>query len=108
MYILHIETSTKVCSVALSQGDRLVDWIDLEEGMNHTAVLAPTIQQLLKGVSIKVSDLGAISVSSGPGSYTGLRVGCATAKAMAYSPQYSYSCNSNTYFTGGCCFCKIP
>jgi len=85
MYILHIETSTKVCSVALSQGDRLLNCIELDEGMNHTAVLAPTIQQLLKGVSIKVSDLGAISVSSGPGSYTGLRVGCATAKAMAYS-----------------------
>ena len=85
MYILHIETSTENCSVALSIGDELVECIDNAEGMNHTAILAPTIQRLLKSAGIDPSGLGAISVSSGPGSYTGLRVGSSTAKAMAYS-----------------------
>lgn len=85
MYILHIETSTVVCSVALSKGHTLLDSIDMQEGMNHAALLAPTIEGLLQSASIKPADLDAIAVCSGPGSYTGLRVGSATAKAMAYS-----------------------
>ena len=85
MYILHIETSTAVCSVALSRDRTLVAFQDLEEGMNHTARLAPAISELLHTASIKPTDLAAIAVSSGPGSYTGLRVGSSTAKAMAYS-----------------------
>lgn len=85
MYILHIETATPICSVALSQGPDLLVYRDMEEGMNHTAMLTPMIEELLKSISIRPSDLGAISVSSGPGSYTGLRVGSSTAKAMAYS-----------------------
>ncbi|MEP6793566.1 MAG: tRNA (adenosine(37)-N6)-threonylcarbamoyltransferase complex dimerization subunit type 1 TsaB [Saprospiraceae bacterium] len=85
MYILHIETSTKICSVALSRDEELVECLERTEGMNHTALLAPMISQLLKSASLKPGDLGAISVSSGPGSYTGLRVGGSTAKAMAYS-----------------------
>ena len=85
MYILHIETSTKICSVALSRDDQLMGYIDHEEGMNHTAILSPSIRKLLKTYSIKPSDLGFVTVSSGPGSYTGLRVGGATAKALAYS-----------------------
>lgn len=62
-----------------------MQWIDHPEGLNHTAVLAPSIQHLLKSAGIHPSDLGAISISSGPGSYTGLRVGGSTGKAMAYS-----------------------
>ncbi len=85
MYILHIETSTAVCSVALSRDRILVAFQDMEEGMNHTARLAPAISELLDSEGVKPKDLGAIAVSSGPGSYTGLRVGSSTAKAMAYS-----------------------
>ena len=85
MYILYIETSTAVCSVALSRDHALVAYQDMEEGMNHTARLAPAISELLQRASIKPTDLEAIAVSSGPGSYTGLRVGSSTAKAMAYS-----------------------
>ena len=85
MYILHIETSTMVCSVALSKGKSVLDAIDLQDGMNHAALLAPTIERLLQSASIRPADLDAIAVCSGPGSYTGLRVGSATAKAMAYS-----------------------
>jgi tRNA threonylcarbamoyladenosine biosynthesis protein TsaB len=85
MYILHIETSTAVCSVALSRNGSMVALHETREGMNHTALLAPFIQQILESVSLKPEALGAIAVSSGPGSYTGLRVGGSTAKAMAYS-----------------------
>jgi tRNA threonylcarbamoyladenosine biosynthesis protein TsaB len=85
MYILHIETSTENCSVALSNDDQIIECIDNMEGMNHTAILAPSIQKILKTSALSPSALGAISISSGPGSYTGLRVGSSTAKAMAYS-----------------------
>jgi tRNA threonylcarbamoyladenosine biosynthesis protein TsaB len=85
MFILHIETATPTCSVAISNGPELLVYHDLEGGMNHTALLTPSIQQLLASISIGPSDLGAVAVSSGPGSYTGLRVGSSTAKAMAYT-----------------------
>lgn len=85
MYILHIETSTSVCSVALSKGDHVLAWDDRTEGMNHTALLAPQIKALLEAAAVKPKELAAIAVSSGPGSYTGLRVGSSTAKGMAYS-----------------------
>ena len=85
MYILHIETATANCSLALSKGKTLLECHDMTEGMNHTALLAPAIDLVLKKFSLKPGDLSAISVSAGPGSYTGLRVGSSTAKAMAYS-----------------------
>ena len=85
MYILHIETATKICSIALSFKDELIAWMDHGDSMNHTAVLAPMIEQLLRENNVKMSDLEAISLSSGPGSYTGLRVGGSTAKAFAYT-----------------------
>lgn len=85
MYILHIETSTKVCSVAISQDEVVLGWEDRAEEMNHAAALAPMIANLLVQQGLTSSDLGAISVSSGPGSYTGLRVGSSAAKAFAYS-----------------------
>jgi tRNA threonylcarbamoyladenosine biosynthesis protein TsaB len=85
MYILHIETSTKVCSVALSRDEQAVSWEDQGDAMNHTALLAPMIAGILDKNNLTINDLGAVSVSSGPGSYTGLRVGGSTAKALAYS-----------------------
>lgn len=85
MYILHIETATRVCSVALSRNRDLVDLVETSEGMQHAAMLAPLIEKMLQRAGIAPEDLSAIAVSSGPGSYTGLRVGGATAKAMAYA-----------------------
>jgi tRNA threonylcarbamoyladenosine biosynthesis protein TsaB len=85
MYIIHIETSTKICSVALSRDDQVLDTLDREDQMNHTALLSPMVELLLRQNHLSVRDLGAVSVSSGPGSYTGLRVGGSTAKAMSYS-----------------------
>lgn len=85
MNLLHIETSTAVCSVALSRGQELLVCRDIAEGMNHAAILAPLIKELMAEVGWRPSSLQAISVSSGPGSYTGLRVGSSTAKAMAYT-----------------------
>jgi tRNA threonylcarbamoyladenosine biosynthesis protein TsaB len=85
-FILNIETSTKVCSVALQNGSNLVgERIDLSEGYSHAERLATMIKDLLDGFSVLPSELSAIAVSEGPGSYTGLRIGVSTAKGMAYA-----------------------
>lgn len=84
--LLHIETSTKVCSVALSENGRLTVLKETEEdGFTHAENLTVFIQNALAEVQWKLNDLDAICVTSGPGSYTGLRIGVSTAKGLCYS-----------------------
>lgn len=79
--ILHIETSTNVCSVAVSEGSECLFFKMNDEGMNHAALLSVFIQEALESVHKK---LDAVAVSAGPGSYTGLRIGVSTAKGLCY------------------------
>ena len=83
-HILHIETSTELCSVALSHGSCCLAVGENAEGRNHAAVLTRFIDSLLKSNRMSVHQLDAIAVSSGPGSYTGLRIGLSTAKGLCY------------------------
>ena len=85
--ILHIETSTAVCSVALSKGLQLLALREDCEGRKHARQLAVFIDEILKDNQVSVSQLDAIAVSEGPGSYTGLRVGVSTAKGICYGAQ---------------------
>lgn len=85
MYILHIETATNICSVAISLQGQVMATQERTEGMQHASMLTPMIEMLVQETGIEMKDLAAVSVSSGPGSYTGLRVGGATAKALCYS-----------------------
>ena len=82
--ILHIETSTELCSVALSRGDQCLAVRENSEGRNHATMLTPFINDLLNESNISVHQLDAVAVSSGPGSYTGLRIGLSTAKGFCY------------------------
>lgn len=85
-YILHLETATKVCSVALSKDGELVALKEiLEDGFSHGENLTLLIQQALDEEGISMKDLSAVSVASGPGSYTGLRIGVSTAKGICYA-----------------------
>lgn len=83
--ILHIETATEVCSVALSRGDRLLQVIDYDQNFSHAEKLMQLIDEVLEGNQLKTSDLDAVAVSIGPGSYTGLRIGASTVKGLAYA-----------------------
>ncbi|MDF2500462.1 MAG: universal protein YeaZ [Anaerosporomusa subterranea] len=85
MSILALDTSTIVSSVALAESDRLLAEITLQTKKTHSEHLMPHIADLLDKASQKRSDLTAIAVSIGPGSFTGLRIGLATAKALAYT-----------------------
>ncbi|MFD1631447.1 tRNA (adenosine(37)-N6)-threonylcarbamoyltransferase complex dimerization subunit type 1 TsaB [Pseudopedobacter beijingensis] len=83
--ILHIETSTTTCSVALSENGSLISKIDKTEKNIHAAELTLFISQILKEAGKDIKQLQAVAVSMGPGSYTGLRIGVSTAKGLCYA-----------------------
>lgn len=83
--ILAIETSTSICSIALHENGSLID-SEVNEGKGaHSELLVRMISNLLDRCIINVSQLNAIAVSEGPGSYTGLRIGISTAKGLAFA-----------------------
>lgn len=85
MNILLIETATSVCSVALVRDGKAVSELHSSEPNAHSAKLSVLIDSLMDGNSIRPHDLDAVCVSSGPGSYTGLRIGVSTAKGFCYA-----------------------
>jgi tRNA threonylcarbamoyladenosine biosynthesis protein TsaB len=85
-YILHLETSTKQCSVALSkEGVCISKKKFLDENFSHSEKLHLFIQDVINLAGIVISDLDAIAISKGPGSYTGLRIGVAAAKGLCFA-----------------------
>jgi tRNA threonylcarbamoyladenosine biosynthesis protein TsaB len=85
-YILHLETATKVCSVALSLNGQIKQLKEIQEaGFSHGENLTLLIEDILKSEGIDSNQLSAVSVASGPGSYTGLRIGVSTAKGLCYA-----------------------
>lgn len=83
--ILNIETSTEVCSVALSKNGELLFEKESQEGLNHSELLTVFIEGLFLKNNINMSTLDAVAVSKGPGSYTGLRIGVSVAKGLCYA-----------------------
>lgn len=81
--LLAIDSASQVLSIALHDGSALrAEW-SLAAGRQHSALLAPMIQQLMRQAQIDTADLQALAVVVGPGSYTGLRIGVALAKGLA-------------------------
>ncbi len=82
--ILNVETSTNICSVAVSEGAKCIFNRSNSDGMNHAALLSLFIDEALSLLKLQSKNLCAVAVSSGPGSYTGLRIGASTAKGLCY------------------------
>lgn len=83
--ILNIETSTNVCSVALTDNGIVLQRHEDYKGQNHAALLSGYIKECLDEIDRKGLKLEAVAVSIGPGSYTGLRIGLSEAKGLAYA-----------------------
>jgi tRNA threonylcarbamoyladenosine biosynthesis protein TsaB len=83
--IMCIDTATDVCTVSIFDADNCLAFRDSGEERSHAVQLAVYIDEVLKETNLKVSDLDAIAVSKGPGSYTGLRIGVSMAKGLCYA-----------------------
>lgn len=82
--ILHIETSTNVCSVAVSDGGEVIFNEEDHSGPNHAEKLGVFVDEALSFIDNHAIPLKAVAVSCGPGSYTGLRIGVSMAKGICY------------------------
>ena len=84
MKILAVDTSTRICSVAVVENQALLAELTLNHGHTHSTHLMPMIETLLNQCRLSVHDLDAFAVTVGPGSFTGLRIGISTVKGLAY------------------------
>ncbi|WP_312323004.1 tRNA (adenosine(37)-N6)-threonylcarbamoyltransferase complex dimerization subunit type 1 TsaB [Soonwooa sp.] len=85
MKILHIETSSKNCSVAISDGDKLLCLCEeVSENYKQSESLHTFVEWAMEGAEIELKDLNAVCLGKGPGSYTGLRIGAASAKGFCF------------------------
>ncbi len=85
MKILAMDTATVVSSVAVATEDRVVAELTAETRFTHSETLVENIEEVMRLADVKREDLSAVAVSLGPGSFTGLRIGLAAAKAIAYA-----------------------
>lgn len=83
--LLNIESSGPICSVCVSKGEDIIAIKETEKVFEHTEKITLLIDECMKKAGLSLGELDAISVSSGPGSYTALRVGLATAKGICYA-----------------------
>lgn len=88
MKILHIETSSKNCSVAISDGEKILCLCEeVSENYKQSESLHTYVEWALEGAKLTLKDIEAISLGKGPGSYTGLRIGSSSAKGFCYGLQ---------------------
>ncbi|WP_396156268.1 tRNA (adenosine(37)-N6)-threonylcarbamoyltransferase complex dimerization subunit type 1 TsaB [Flavobacterium macrobrachii] len=87
-YILNIETATKNCSVSLAKnGETILCKEIAEQGYSHAEKLHVFIEEIVNEANLNFSEIKAVAVSKGPGSYTGLRIGVSAAKGLCYALQ---------------------
>src|SRR6185436_13250566 len=83
--ILHIDTATENAIVCISKNENIIHVVTNDKQKDHASFLQLAIKRLLEKSNISIHQLNAVSVTSGPGSYTGLRVGMASAKGFCYA-----------------------
>lgn len=85
MKILAVDTSSKLCSVAILEDTNLIKKIKLDNGLTHSETLMPLIQQLLNECSLSLNNIDLLVSDVGPGSFTGIRIGVSSCKAFSDS-----------------------
>ena len=84
MKILAIDSTAIVASVALCDDEKLIALYTVNNGNTHSETLLPMVESILKEAKLTPSDIELFAVSNGPGSFTGVRIGCATIKGLAF------------------------
>lgn len=84
-FILSLDTSTQNCSVALHENGQVITQELVDEEGSHSRSLTLLIEKVMKTAGRTLAELSAVAVSNGPGSYTGLRIGLATAKGICFA-----------------------
>ena len=85
MKILSLDSSALVASVALCEDDEILAEYTLNNGNTHSETLLPMVENVLSALSLTVKDVDLFAVSAGPGSFTGVRIGAATLKGLAFA-----------------------
>ena len=85
MKILRIDTSSNICGIAVLEDANLLKEISQNNGLTHSETLMPIIKNTLENLNIALKDIDLIVCDKGPGSFTGIRIGVATAKAFSDS-----------------------
>lgn len=83
--ILNLESSTEVCSVSIAKDGEILAFRENGDGMNHAKLLTLYAEEVLNELKLPADELDAVAVSSGPGSYTGLRIGVSAAKGICFA-----------------------
>ncbi len=84
-FILNIDTAAAVAAVSIASNGKLLQLIQNDQQKEHASFLQPAIKKLLLQLNMSLKDIDAVAVVNGPGSYTGLRVGLASAKGICYA-----------------------
>ena len=85
MKILSLETSAKACSAAVTEDGALLGLAYQNVGLTHSRTLMPMVEDLLKNAGLTLAEMDAVAVARGPGSFTGIRIGVAAAKGLAFA-----------------------
>ncbi len=85
MKILAIESSAKAASVCIAEDGKILGEVFLNCGLTHSVTIMPSVEWLLDMSGLKMSDIDRIAITEGPGSFTGLRIGMAAVKGLAWS-----------------------
>lgn len=85
MKILALETSAKAVSVAVAEDGKILCSRFANEGQTHSVTMMPMLDEMLRAAGLTLDDIGAVAVSHGPGSFTGLRIGVSAAKGLAWA-----------------------
>ncbi len=105
---LLIESSGDVCSAAVSNGTEIVAEKSIQEKNSHSNYLASYVDEVLRKSGYKISELDAVVIGGGPGSYTGLRIGCSLAKGLCFGADLPLIACSTLYAQASETWTKYP
>jgi tRNA threonylcarbamoyladenosine biosynthesis protein TsaB len=83
--LLNIDTATEIAIISLSEKDSVIEYVTNTDQKDHASFLQPAIKILFQKADLTINNINAVAVAAGPGSYTGLRVGMASAKGLCYA-----------------------